>query len=180
MKKKRLTKAQREIREMKSRLPLAKEKRKTLSELRKEADEWHSWYVRIRDCEFDGKQWTGTCITCSRTGVVAYLDPDTAKKRKTGPVRYISGWDCGHFVSRGHLILRFNEENTNLQCSFRCNRMRSGEYEKYRLALKDKYGVEVPEHLESIARLYPTYKFNREELQEVIDTAKAYIDAYSN
>lgn len=116
MRKKKLTKAQKEVRALKAQLPLAKPTRKTLSELRNEADDWHSWYVRLRDCSFDGQQWTGTCITCSKTGVVAYLDPETAKKRKTRAVRYTTGWDNGHFVSRGHLITRFNEQNVNLQC----------------------------------------------------------------
>lgn len=65
-------------------------------------------------------------------------------------------------------------------CSFRCNRMRSGEYEKYRLALKDKYGDKVPESLENTARLYPSYKFSRDELQEIIDMSKEYVLAYSD
>ena len=175
---KKLTKDQKIVREMKSRLPLAAKKVVTLSKLRDEADDWHSWYTRIRDCSFDGREWVGTCITCSHTGVVAYLDPETAKKRPTRAVRYTPGWDNGHFVTRGHLVVRFNEQNVNLQCSFRCNRMRSGEYEKYRLAIKEKYGDKVPEQLESVAREYPTYKFGRDELQEIIDTSKEYISQY--
>jgi hypothetical protein len=163
---------------MKSRLLLAAKKTIPLNELVKEADDWHSWYVRLRDCEFNGHTWTGTCITCSKTGVVAYLDPGTAKKRPTKAIRYVADWDNGHFVSRGHKVVRYNEQNVNLQCKFRCNKMNSGEYEKYRLALKDKYGNKVPEELESVAREYPTYKFGREELQEIIDTSKEYISQF--
>ncbi len=177
---KKLTKQQKEVRAMKAKLPLGKKpKVETITELRKRADDWHSWYIRLRDCEFDGQNWTGTCITCSKTGVVAYLDPETAKNRPTKAVRYSKGWDNGHFVSRGKHIVRFNDQNVNLQCSFRCNKMRSGEYEKYRLALAEKYGDEVPEELENLARKYPTYKFGRDELQEIIDDAKEYILKFS-
>jgi len=177
--KKKLTKEQKAVRALKAKLPLAKPTLRPLNKLRAEADDWFSWYVRLRDSHFDGQEWTGTCITCSKTGVVAYLDPATAKKRKTGAVRYTNGWDAGHFVTRGHLIVRFNEQNVNLQDSYRCNRMRSGEYEKYRLALKLKYGDEIPEELETWARKYPTYKLSREELEEVIENAKEYIGQYN-
>lgn len=175
---KKLTKEQKEIRAMKSKLPLGKKKVEPMTKLKKRADDWNSWYVRLRDCSFNGSEWVGTCITCSKTGVVAYLDPETAQKRPTKAIRYVSGWDNGHFISRGRLVVRYNDQNVNLQCSYRCNRMRSGEYEKYRLALKDKYGNEVPEQLENIARTYPTYKLSRPELEEVIDNAKEYLSQF--
>jgi hypothetical protein len=155
-----------------------KEKLVPLNKLRDEADDWFSWYVRLRDCERVGETWVGTCITCSKTGVVAYLDPDTAKKRKTGNIRFTAGWDLGHFVSRGNLVVRFDEENCNLQCSFRCNKMNSGEHTKYAIALKAKYGDEIPEKLEKLAQQTTYYKFSRQELEDVIASAKEGIAFY--
>lgn len=181
LKRKQLTKQQKEVRALKAQLPLAaKPKLKPLNKLRKEADEWHSRYIRLRDCTFNGQQWIGTCITCTKTGVVAYLDPDTAKKRVTKNIRYTSGWDNGHFMGRGELVTRFNEQNVNLQCSYRCNGLRHGEHEKYRLALKLKYGDEVPEQLENLVRTTSYFKLDRAYLEQIIAMSKEYVLAYSN
>ncbi len=121
------------------------------AKLRDTADDWHSWYVRLRDCTFVDGEWIGTCITCTKTGVVAYLDPETAKKRPTGAIRFMIGWDNGHFVGRSNEIVRFEEENVNLQCKYHCNKMKNGNRDKYRVALKLKYGDEVPSKLERMA-----------------------------
>lgn len=149
----------------KSRVPL---EQKTKPELVREAWTQFSRYVRLRDTVRDGNEWVGTCITCSKTGTVAWLDD-------SGKLRYTKGWDAGHFVGRSHKVVKHDEENVNLQCAFRCNKMRSGEYEKYRIALKDKYGEEVPEKLENLARTTTYYKFSREELLEVIHDSKELV-----
>lgn len=151
------------------RLPLEK---KPLPKLLKEADIWFSKYVRLRDCEEREDGWYGTCITCSKTGRVAYIEDGTMK--------FTRGWNLGHFVGRGTYATRLNEFNCNLQCAFRCNNMRSGEYEKYRVALQEKYGTEIPSELEQIARQQPahSYRFSREELLQVIHDAKTYINWY--
>lgn len=106
--------------------------------------------------------------------MVAYID-DTAK------LRFMRGWDNGHFVSRGNYITRYKEENNNLQCSMRCNKMRSGEYVKYKLALKMKYGDEVPNRLEKLAEGMPgpSYHFKKAELLEIIHDAKEAIKFYT-
>ena len=149
-----------------------------MNKLRDEADDWFSWYVRLRDSALVGDVWTGKCITCNKSGVVAYLDPETAKRRKTGNIRFTSGWDLGHFVGRGNLVTRFDEENCNLQCSFRCNKMNSGEHTKYAIALKDKYGEEVPDKLEKLAQQTTHYKFTRQELEDIISSSKEAIAFY--
>lgn len=55
--------------------------------------------------------------------------------------------------------------------------MRSGEYQKYKAALRDKYGDRVPEQLEAMAEAQPshTYHHSRQELLQIIYDAKAAI-----
>lgn len=149
---------------MAKRVPLEK---LPLNKLVGKADEWFSKYVRLRDSEFGENVWVGTCITCSKTGAVAWLDD--------GKLRFNKGWNAGHFVTRGNKVVRFNDENVNLQCAFRCNNMRSGEVVKYRAALKIKYGDEVPGELEELAESTQYYKFTREELLNIIKDAKEFI-----
>ena len=139
-----------------------KRKKPEITKLRKLADDEFSRYIRLRDTTKQASGWYGKCITCSHYGLVAYIDD----KEK---LRFTSGWSAGHFVTRGHLIVRFNEFNVNLQCTFRCNKMRSGEYEKHRLAIKDKFGDEIPEQLEELARANPNYRLTKEYLKEVIN-----------
>jgi hypothetical protein len=152
----------------KKRVPLEK---KTTRQLIPVADKFHSKYIRLRDSECTGDQWIGTCITCSKTGLVAYIDDK-------GDLRFTHGWDNGHFVSRGNYVVRFDEENVNLQCSFRCNKMRSGEYVKYKKALRNKYAVDTPERLEKLAEELPgpEYHFSKPELLEIIHDSKVRIE----
>lgn len=154
----------------KKRVPLEK---KPINQLISEADKWFSRYVRLRDCDMDARGWYGTCITCTKTGLVVYIDA-------TGRMRFMKGWDNGHFVTRGNFITRFEEENNNLQCAFRCNRMRSGEYVKYKSALRLKYGENVPEKLERLADEQPgnSYKFSRAELLGIIEDCKQQVAYY--
>lgn len=133
---------------------------------------WFSRYVRIRDSARVGDEWRGRCITCSKKGTVAYADE--------GVIRFARGWDNGHFIGRDNWATRYEEENNNLQCSFRCNRMRSGEYQKYKAALKLKYGDEVPAKLEEMALASPshTYKHSRQELLDIIHSSKEALSYY--
>jgi hypothetical protein len=144
---------------------------KTLPKLIKEADEWFSKSVRLRDSEPIGNEYVGTCITCNKTGTVAWRD-------ETGKLRFTKGWNAGHFVGRSNYVVRFNEMNVNLQCAFRCNNMRSGEPVKYKIALKEKYGAEVPGELEELAETTQYYKFTRDELEQVINDSKESIKFY--
>ncbi len=142
-----------------------------ITELVKKTDEVFSKFVRLRDSELNNGEYTGTCITCSKTGTVAWHD-------ETGKLRFTKGWNAGHFVGRSNKVVRFNEMNVNLQCAFRCNKMRSGEIVKYKAALKDKYGNEVPDELEQLASDTQYYKFSREELEQIIKDAKEQIAWY--
>ena len=149
---------------MKKYTPIAK---KTAQQLVKVADEAFSKYVRLRDSDHIGDSWVGTCITCSKNGTVAWLDD--------GKLRFVSGWDAGHFIQRGAKITRFDEENVNLQCAFHCNKMKSGNLEKYKPALDIKYGEGTWRKLSETAQANQYYKFNKPQLLEIIHDAKEAI-----
>lgn len=57
--------------------------------------------------------------------------------------------------------------------------MRSGETVKYRAALKEKYGDEVPGELEKMAEENQYYKFTREELEGIIEDSKEQVKWYT-
>ncbi len=152
-----------------TRVPLEK---LPLPKLTKKADEWFSKYVRVRDSELTNGEYVGTCITCNKTGTVAWYD---GKK-----MRFTKGWDAGHFVTRGNKVVRFNDMNVNLQCAFRCNNMRSGEPVKYKLALKEKYGEEVPDELQKLAEETQYYKLSRDELLQIISDSRESLVWYEN
>lgn len=146
---------------------------KTVQQLIEPADEAFSRYVRLRDSEYSEDQWIGTCMTCTKTGVVAYIGDD-------GKLHFTHVWNNGHFVARGNFITRYEEENCNLQCAYRCNKMKSGEYVKYKAALKLKYGDDVPARLEALADEFParTYHFSKEDLLQIIKDSNEQIDYY--
>lgn len=60
-------------------------------------------------------------------------------------------------------------------CSFRCNRMRSGEHEKYRVALDLKYGDGTADKLERLVRSTPIYSLKKDELLGIIEDCKVQI-----
>lgn len=144
---------------------------KTAQQLIKVADDWFSKYVRLRDSERVGDIWCGTCITCSHNGPVARIED--------GALRFYAGWDAGHFISRGEKVTRYEEENVNLQCSFRCNRLRSGEHEKYKTALDAKYGDGTYRKLEKLAKDTDYYKFTKAGLMQIINDSKECIRVIS-
>lgn len=86
---------------LKSKANLAKPKKpkkKSISTLKKEADKAFSRYIRYRDGKKDASgNWIVECITC-------------------GEWRPYSVMQNGHFMSRRHNIIRFDEENCNGQC----------------------------------------------------------------
>lgn len=151
------------------RVPLEKKKK---TELVKIADDFFSKYVRLRDSELDGNEYVGKCITCSKNGSIAWHD---GKK-----IRFVAGWDAGHFVSRGCKLLRYSDENVNLQCKFHCNKMKSGNLEKYKPALDDKYGNGTWRRLEDEAQANKYYKFSRDELLQIIADSRSSLAWYEN
>ncbi len=108
-------------------------------------DRIFSEYIRRRDSDENG---IGRCISC-------------------GKIVHWKEADCGHFVNRKHMALRYDEKNCNLQCRL-CNRFDEGNIQGYSEGLVKKYGPEVLEYLKvkkhNISRLG---KFE-------IDTLKKY------
>ena len=171
---KKLTKQQREVREMKARLPLAKAPvrkklgQKTAAQLMPVADKWFSRYIRLRDCEFTGTDWVGECIDgCGRKLVV--LDADGKWKPSS---------NNGHFISRGVYSLRFSEENCSLQAAF-CNAWRDKEdmLEGYRTGLALKCGEDTVKELKRLSKLPEAYRRpSKPDLLQVISDAKQEVE----
>lgn len=146
-------------------------KRETLQnknkrELEKLADKYFSKAVRLRDSiEDNDGVWRGNCITCDRPQEV-YCDGHWAR-----------GVNSGHFIGRGNKVLRYDSENSNLQCVF-CNKWRSGEHDKYRHSLDLKYGIGTAKKLEKQARENRIYSISKDEYIDVIETSKEEIRFY--
>lgn len=98
----------------------------------------------------------------------------------TGKLRFKRGWDNGHFITRGNFFLRWDEENANLQCSMNCNKMRSGNLEKYKPALDDKYGNGTWRKLEDLAQENPITRPTIAQMEEVIHDSKQQLDFLLN
>lgn len=118
-----------EITEIKT--PARKASRSTLM---KKADDAFSLFIRTRDSqEYEGREFN--CISCGR--------------RKT-----IDQADCGHYVNRQHMSLRFSELNCHAQCR-KCNRYMEGNIQDYRARLIKKIGeqkvlmLEATKHMQN-------------------------------
>ena len=123
---------------------------KELTKLKAKADKIFSQYVRVRDSDTSGY---GNCITCNKY--------DHWKNMQNG-----------HFVSRSCNLLRYDDENCNMQCSG-CNVFKSGDLYQYAKQLDLKYGDGTAEKLH--AQRKQTHKLTIDELNEVIENANAYL-----
>lgn len=103
-------------------------------------------------------------------------------------------------MKKSRVILATKEDNTTVyavetttstyiadgvyhhNCSMRCNKMRSGEYVKYKAELKFKYGDEVPAKLEAMAEEFParTHHFTKEELLKIVHDAQSQVKLYED
>lgn len=108
----------------------------------KKLDREFSIFIRLRDSQ----NGVGRCISC-------------------GKVVHWKQADCGHFVNRKHLSLRFSEKNCNLQCRA-CNRFDEGNPVGYARGLIEKYGDGILEELEIAKR--QTVKFSKAEIELMI------------
>ena len=133
-----------------------KPKTKSISQLKKEADRFFSLATRYRFAELIKGEYVASCITCGMSAPIKQLQ-------------------CGHFMSRRFNATRFLEENTAAQC-VSCNIYHYGEQYKFGLAIDDFYGDGTAKKLQRQAKKY--YKFNRDELLEIIHDSKEEIDFY--
>ena len=85
----------------------------------RKADEAFSLFIRTRDSQpYNGRYFR--CISCGR-------------------ILPIEQADCGHYVNRSHMSLRFSELNCHAQCRH-CNRFQEGNIQDYRKGLINKIG----------------------------------------
>ncbi len=67
---------------------------------------------------------------------------------------------CGHFIPRQYLALRFSEVNCHCQC-YACNMIYNGQPSVYALKLQKLYGKKIIEELEKkrqeITKLEPSW-----------------------
>jgi hypothetical protein len=112
-----------------------------LPALLKKAQDTFNAYIRARDMDKG-------CISCG------------------APVQ-----EAGHYFSQGHhSALRYNEVNTNGQCT-RCNKWLHGNLINYRSGLVARYGVAKVLLLESSAK-NKVKKWSRVELEAIIKLYK--------
>ena len=114
-------------------------------------DRVFSLYIRLRD--MIPKQKACRCISCGR------IVPTTRI-------------DCGHYINRQHMALRFSEMNCHAQCHD-CNRFDEGNNSAYRNALVKMYGENAVVVLE--AQKYATRKWTVPEIEIAIDYYKKEI-----
>lgn len=88
-------------------------------------DKIFSEYIRRRDSDDNG---IGACCSC-------------------GKMQHWKNMDCGHFVNRKHMSLRFSEVNCNMQC-YACNRFDEGNVVGYSRFLIKKHGAQILAELE--------------------------------
>ena len=80
--------------------------------------------------------------------------------------------EAGHYYSQGHhSSLRFNEVNTNGQCT-RCNCLLHGNLIHYGAGLKKRYSEQQIALLDSVATRNPVKRWTRFELEEIINKYK--------
>ena len=76
--------------------------------------------------------------------------------------------EAGHYYSQGHhSALRFNEVNTNGQCT-RCNRWLHGNLINYRAGILKRYGQDKLDLLDSVGTRNPVKKWSKTELQAIL------------
>lgn len=128
-------------------------KTKGVAYYKKQADKYFSQYIRQRDADRHGMV---KCITCP-----------AAKPWKE--------MQAGHFVKRSVSMLRYSDENVNAQC-MQCNVYKYGEQYKYAQEVDLKFGQGTADRL--YAQRHTSHKFTIQELQDIIEEAKANVQDY--
>lgn len=98
---------------------MARSRTLTVRQLKKKLDRAFSIFIRKRD--------NGICFTCG------------VKK----PWKEMQN---GHYISRNHNSLRYDERNCHCQC-MACNVFKHGEMDVYALRLQEKYGEDILKEL---------------------------------
>lgn len=77
---------------------------------------------------------------------------------------------CGHFIDRDQMPTRYDEQNCHAVCEF-CNCMDDTHYERYSMAMIQKYGIMAVRDLKQKSR--SLQKFMRHEIEELIEYYKS-------
>ena len=117
--------------------------KKRKPDLGRKLDRVFALYVRLRDVMPNGY---GKCISCGR-------------------IKHFKDLDCGHFYSRVHRSVRWDEDNAHAECSY-CNRMSADHLIAYQTNLIRKIGMGRFEVLG--ARAHQTKKWSDFELEALI------------
>lgn len=130
------------------------EKEGGLSELIAECDELFSRYVRLK---YSDKKGMAQCYTCPTK--------DEIKKMQ-----------CGHFISRYNMYLRFDERNVRVQCEY-CNCHKHGNLYVFGKNLEAEHkGITDILYEESKT----VYKYTRQELRQLIYELRRKISAINH
>ena len=114
-------------------------KKPTRSKLVKKLDTVFSQYIRLSNADNNGYC---TCVTCNKAFFWKEIQ-------------------AGHFMSRKHYSIRWDERNVKTQCKS-CNVFRWGEQYKYSLYLGEKLSKTLLEESREVR------KFTNIELEEMI------------
>ena len=130
---------------------IRKEKKESISTLKKKAWKAFSDYIRTRD-------------SINSTGTTEYCVCITCNQR----VEY-KNIQAGHVISGRTNAILFNEKLVNGQCQT-CNMFKGGEYTKYALWFINRYGKEKLEQAE-LSKNTPT-KITKEEYKQITEEYK--------
>jgi hypothetical protein len=128
---------------LKSRKPLRKPKPKTKGYWVKKLDQIFSLYIRQKYADHFGMV---SCYTC-------------------GTRKHYKDMQNGHYISRGNMATRWDEENCRVQDSA-CNIFRGGNYVEYSSRLIEEVGIE--KYKELVKKKYEIKQFSIKDLQEKI------------
>lgn len=98
--------------------------------MKKVADKVFSVWIRLRDSDEMGMC---RCFTC-------------------GAVKHWTEMQCGHYISRSWMALRYDEKNCHAQC-VACNIFKMGNMDEYALALIRRYGKNILKELNDLKKV---------------------------
>lgn len=118
----------------------------TLTKAKRKAWEAFSKYIRTRDAiKTTNTTEYAVCVTCPRQ-------------------YHIKSMDAGHWISRGHTAVLFEERNVHAQCVY-CNKGLDGNAEAYRRYIVSEYGEETAEELYILSK--KSVKYSIADYEEI-------------
>ena len=132
-------------------------KKKTDAQLKKLLDKVFSEYIRLKYADKNGMV---KCVTC-------------------GAVKHWKEMQNGHYISRQHLAVRWDETNCHPQDAS-CNIFRGGNYTAYALYMLDKYGEEKLQWLEQQKHIITKYYPYNEKIEYYKEQVKQLLKLQTN